>query len=1068
MMNIIRSKLRVLIAVPVLMACLLLGFAAPAMAATSLALGDIAIIGFDTDGDDDFAFVLLKDIEAGTSIYITDKGWNDGTGFYTVMGDGIWQWSTSADLDRGTVVYVKTTNSGIIEAGSLYTDRGTIVWIEDNSTAFSYMGDQLFFYQGTHTDPILLAGAHSNLEAGTTAANWDGAATSAMTSALPDQLTNGSTAIWLYGPGPVERDNFKYNESLTEGTPSQLRAAIYNISNWDVDDTNENTYFIDDISPFTVTIINTPPTLIHNAGITVNEGSSSNTITQSMLQVTDLEQTAGNLTYTITAMPANGTLYKNTTALSLAGTHTFTQADIDSNILTYSHNGSETTADSVKFMVSDGDGGSISETTFAIAITPVNDQPLATGVQLSGTTVYGQTLTGTYTYSDAENDPQGTSTYKWYRADSATGTNQAEISGAVQTTHILVQSDIGKYLCFAVTPVAQTGATPGVTVTSGWSAAVEKADCATATGITPVTDSKSTNSITLTDVAGYEYIRVAQNAEVNTGTWQDDVLFDGLTSGTTYDFYQRVKATATHNASEISPKLTETTLAVPSITTATLPNGVTEQAYSQTLSSTGTTPITWTISIGSLPTGLSLSGNTISGTPSATGTFEFTVKAENVAGDDTQPFSIIITAVPVITTTSLPDGITGQYYSQTLSATGSTPITWSIASGSLPTGFSLSENTISGTPSATGTYDFTVKAENTAGNDTQALSVAVSDPSYTATIAPETKVFPAATEGYGTQSACEFTISNTGTGTLTNLSAQITAGSSAFIISTTLSSSSIAAEGTATLSVRPQTNLSAGPYTGTLAVTGDNGISLTVSLSFTVNEEPTYTIGASPDPVMFDSLAEGYLPVEAKQVTITNTGNQTITLSQLTAIQYILGALSATELLPGETSVFTIAPKDGYAAGNWDETIQIQGSHGASAQIAAEFTCTEPIRYTILSGNNAAYHLGSSIVVTITSNGEFAKFSGLKCDGTLIDGGNYDLAEGSTIVTLHRDYLETLQAGSHTLRFQYTDGYAQTNLTIYSDMPATGDRHSVLLLILLAIACGGAVFALIGKKQLRK
>jgi LPXTG-motif cell wall-anchored protein len=82
----------------------------------------------------------------------------------------------------------------------------------------------------------------------------------------------------------------------------------------------------------------------------------------------------------------------------------------------------------------------------------------------------------------------------------------------------------------------------------------------------------------------------------------------------------------------------------PTITTAFLPSGAVGTAYSQTLAATGGTPITWTTD-GPLPGGLSLSAaGVISGTPTATGTFKFTVKATNDKGDDTKELSIVITA----------------------------------------------------------------------------------------------------------------------------------------------------------------------------------------------------------------------------------------------------------------------------------------------------------------------------------------------------------------------------------------------------------------------------------------
>lgn len=74
-------------------------------------------------------------------------------------------------------------------------------------------------------------------------------------------------------------------------------------------------------------------------------------------------------------------------------------------------------------------------------------------------------------------------------------------------------------------------------------------------------------------------------------------------------------------------------------------------AYSQTLvASGGTSPYTWALVSGSLPGGLSLnsSSGAITGTPTTTGTFNFTVEVtDSAAGSDSQPLEIVITALPV-------------------------------------------------------------------------------------------------------------------------------------------------------------------------------------------------------------------------------------------------------------------------------------------------------------------------------------------------------------------------------------------------------------------------------------
>jgi len=96
--------------------------------------------------------------------------------------------------------------------------------------------------------------------------------------------------------------------------------------------------------------------------------------------------------------------------------------------------------------------------------------------------------------------------------------------------------------------------------------------------------------------------------------------------------------------------------------------------------------------------------------------------------------------LPIITTTSLPGGILSTGYNQALSVSSpgsgiSGSMTWSISSGSLPTGLSLNSSTgvISGTPTATGVFDFTIKAQNSVGNDSKTLSIVIN--SYATLIA---------------------------------------------------------------------------------------------------------------------------------------------------------------------------------------------------------------------------------------------------------------------------------------------------------------------------------------------
>jgi hypothetical protein len=95
-----------------------------------------------------------------------------------------------------------------------------------------------------------------------------------------------------------------------------------------------------------------------------------------------------------------------------------------------------------------------------------NRLPIAANVNQTGYPAINLALLGSYSYSDSDNDPQGLSTFKWYRADNPSGLNETAISGATNLSYSMVAADINKYIRFAVTPVATTGASPGDEVKS--------------------------------------------------------------------------------------------------------------------------------------------------------------------------------------------------------------------------------------------------------------------------------------------------------------------------------------------------------------------------------------------------------------------------------------------------------------------------------------------------------------------------------------------------------------------------------------------------------------------------
>lgn len=143
---------------------------------------------------------------------------------------------------------------------------------------------------------------------------------------------------------------------------------------------------------------------------------------------------------------------------------------------------------------------------------------------ITGTPVVGQTLTGSYTYSDANADREGISTFKWYA-------NGAVIAGGNAKTYTLTSSELGKTIQFEVEPVAQTGVKNGSAVKSTATASVinpNEAPTASSVSIT------GTAQVGETLTGSYTYTDVDSDVE-GTTTFQwyaDNVAIPSATSKT--------------------------------------------------------------------------------------------------------------------------------------------------------------------------------------------------------------------------------------------------------------------------------------------------------------------------------------------------------------------------------------------------------------------------------------------------------------------------------------------------------------------------------------------------------
>ncbi|MEM7372450.1 MAG: hypothetical protein AAF587_27770, partial [Bacteroidota bacterium] len=182
---------------------------------TTLAPGDIAFIAYQMSNPDQFAFVVLEDIQPNTSISFTDIGWN-GSSFVTSLNESTCTWTATTLLAAGTVVSIDAL--GISNTGS------TIGVLDGLHGTPGETGDQILAYTGPATNPTFIAGISSR--------EWSNSigSSSEDLSVLPNTLSNLNTALGL--EVSIHFNNGRYIGCITAGNKSQLRREINHPMNW--------------------------------------------------------------------------------------------------------------------------------------------------------------------------------------------------------------------------------------------------------------------------------------------------------------------------------------------------------------------------------------------------------------------------------------------------------------------------------------------------------------------------------------------------------------------------------------------------------------------------------------------------------------------------------------------------------------------------------------------------------------------------------------------------------------------------------------------------------------------
>ncbi|HEY1214071.1 MAG TPA: putative Ig domain-containing protein [Bryobacteraceae bacterium] len=183
-----------------------------------------------------------------------------------------------------------------------------------------------------------------------------------------------------------------------------------------------------------------------------------------------------------------------------------------------------------------------------------------------------------------------------------------------------------------------------------------------------------------------------------------------------------VKATdSNHPTDSATSSITLAVIAAPAtLTLSSPPSGTTGALYNGAIGvAGGTAPYSCALASGTIPNGLTLTGCSLTGTPTTAGNSTFSIKAtdsSSPANSTTGPVTLNIAAAPVTLALTAPSsGNVGVAYNGTIGVSGGTaPYTCSLASGSMPAGLTLNNCAISGTPLVAGSYSLSIKATDSA------------------------------------------------------------------------------------------------------------------------------------------------------------------------------------------------------------------------------------------------------------------------------------------------------------------------------------------------------------------
>ncbi|GAA1427308.1 DUF11 domain-containing protein [Microlunatus lacustris] len=473
---------------------------------------------------------------------------------------------------------------------------------------------------------------------------------------------------------------------------------------------------------------------------------------------------ANGSTLTIPSMPArssSGPVTVTVVTLGVASTATYTYADRPATLATPTASAGITST-TLTWVAPEANGSPIT----SYVVTPYLNGTAQTPVTVDGSTTTrtftGLTAGGSYRYTVQAVNAFGTSTTSPQSlavvpydlpgapviSTVAAGTEQATltwttpadngsaVTGYVVTPYIGAVAQAPR----TFTGSATTQTVPGLTAGTAYTFTVAAVNAAgtgpPSTRSTAVTPNASPTLSFAAPPGGQIGVPYSTQLTVDNGTspftWS--VSGGNLPAGLTLSASGLLSGTPTASGSfavtvqvvdasgqTATRSLTLAIAAAPVVTFSPAAGEVTVPYSQQPIVTGGSGPFRWAVTAGSLPAGLSIDAATglISGTPTASGSVSVTVSVTDSSNQvASRTVTLVIAALPTITSNAPPAGQVGLAYSTTFTVTGGTaPLAWSVSAGNLPSGLSLNSSTgvLSGTPTATGSSSFTVLVSDAFG-----------------------------------------------------------------------------------------------------------------------------------------------------------------------------------------------------------------------------------------------------------------------------------------------------------------------------------------------------------------